>query len=98
MYRNMWEVFWWNGIKRAIADFVAKCPNCQQRVMIFGKKGKPSPRYVGPYRIFKRVSKVAYELELAAKLAAIHPVFHIILLKRCVGNPASIVPLESVVV
>ncbi|WMV49339.1 hypothetical protein MTR67_042724 [Solanum verrucosum] len=24
------EVFWWNSMKRDIANFVAKCPNCQQ--------------------------------------------------------------------
>ncbi|WMV09513.1 hypothetical protein MTR67_002898 [Solanum verrucosum] len=65
-------------------------------VMRFGKKEKLSPRYVGPYEILKRVCKVAYELELPAKLAAVHPVFHISLLKKCVGDPASIVPLESV--
>ncbi|WMV41499.1 hypothetical protein MTR67_034884 [Solanum verrucosum] len=67
-------------------------------VMRFGKKGKVSPRYVGPYRILKRIGKVAYELELPADLAAVHPVFHISLLKKCVGDPASIVPLESVAV
>lgn len=38
-----------------------------------------------------------YELELPAKLA-MHQVFHISLLKKCVGDPASIVPLESVAV
>ena len=67
-------------------------------VMRFFKRGKPSPRYVGPYKILKRVGKVAYELELQAKLAEVHSVFHISLLKKCVGDPAFIVPLESVVV
>ncbi|WMV13471.1 hypothetical protein MTR67_006856 [Solanum verrucosum] len=67
-------------------------------VMRFGKKWKLNPRYVSPYRILKRISKVAYELELQADLAAVHPVFHISLLKKCVGDPASIVPLESVAV
>ncbi|WMV19310.1 hypothetical protein MTR67_012695 [Solanum verrucosum] len=46
--------------------------------------------------ILKRVGKVDYELELPAELAAVHPVFHILLLKKCVGDPTSIVPLESV--
>ncbi|WMV13485.1 hypothetical protein MTR67_006870 [Solanum verrucosum] len=67
-------------------------------VMRFGKKGKLSPRYVGPYKILKRVANVAYEFELSAELAAVHPAFHISLLKKCVGDPTSIVPLESVVV
>ena len=30
MYRNLRKVYWWNGMKRDIADFVSKCPNCQQ--------------------------------------------------------------------
>ncbi|WMV13586.1 hypothetical protein MTR67_006971 [Solanum verrucosum] len=67
-------------------------------VMRFGKKGKLSPRYVGPYRILKMIGKVAYELELPADLATVHPVFHISLLKKCVGDPTSIVPLETVAV
>ncbi|WMV24067.1 hypothetical protein MTR67_017452 [Solanum verrucosum] len=67
-----------------------------KEVMRFGKKGKLSPRYVGPYRILKRIGKVAYELELPADLAAVHPVFHISLLKKFMGDPTSVVPLESV--
>ncbi|WMV29228.1 hypothetical protein MTR67_022613 [Solanum verrucosum] len=65
-------------------------------VMRFGKKGKLNPRYVGPYKMLKRVGKVAYELEFPTELAAVYPIFHILLLKKCVGNPASIMPLESV--
>jgi len=30
MYHDLQELFWWNGMKRDIADFVAKCPNFQQ--------------------------------------------------------------------
>ena len=30
MYRNLQEFYWWNGMKRDIADFVSKCPNCKQ--------------------------------------------------------------------
>ncbi|WMV46310.1 hypothetical protein MTR67_039695 [Solanum verrucosum] len=44
------------------------------------------------------IGKVAYELELPTELAAVHPVIHISLLKKCVGDPASIIPLERVAV
>ena len=30
IYRDLREVYWWNVMKRDIADFVSKCPNCQQ--------------------------------------------------------------------
>ena len=30
MYHNLREVFWWEGFKKDITEFVAKCPNFQQ--------------------------------------------------------------------
>ena len=42
-------------------------------MMRCGKKGKIIPIYAGPYKNIKRVGKVAYELHLQAKLAALHP-------------------------
>jgi len=30
MYRDLREIYWWNGMKRDIAKFVARCSNCQQ--------------------------------------------------------------------
>ncbi|WMV50007.1 hypothetical protein MTR67_043392 [Solanum verrucosum] len=64
-------------------------------VMRFGKKGKLSPRYVGPYKILKCVEKVAYELKLPTELAPVHPVLHISMLKKCIGDLVSILPLEG---
>ncbi|WMV37824.1 hypothetical protein MTR67_031209 [Solanum verrucosum] len=65
-------------------------------VMRFGKKGKLSPRYIGPYRISKRAGKVAYELELPQELVAVHPIFHISMLKNCMGDPSIIIPTEDI--
>ncbi|KAH0636443.1 hypothetical protein KY289_036358 [Solanum tuberosum] len=63
-------------------------------VMRYGKKGKLSPWYIGPYRISKRIGNVAYELDLPQELAVVHPVFHISMLKKCIG--LSWVQLERV--
>ena len=30
MYHDLREVFWWEGLEKNIAEFIAKCPNCQQ--------------------------------------------------------------------
>ncbi|WMV07494.1 hypothetical protein MTR67_000879 [Solanum verrucosum] len=56
-------------------------------VMRFGKKGKLSPQYIGPYRISKRIGNVGYELELPQELAVVHLVFHVSMLKKCMRDP-----------
>ena len=30
IYCDLREVYWWDGLKRDIEEFVARCPNCQQ--------------------------------------------------------------------
>ncbi|WMV54704.1 hypothetical protein MTR67_048089 [Solanum verrucosum] len=64
-------------------------------VMRFGKKGKLCPRYVSPYKILRRAGNFAYELDLPNELASMHLVFHVSMLKNCVGDPTSIVSLEG---
>ena len=60
-----------------------------------GKKGKLSPHYVGHYEILQRVSKVVCELKLPSELASVHPVFHVSMLKKCIGDPESILPIKG---
>jgi hypothetical protein len=49
----------------------------------FKVKGKLSSRFVGPFRIFRRVGEMAYQLELPDHLSDVHDVFHVSQLKKC---------------
>jgi hypothetical protein len=49
----------------------------------FQVHGKLAPRYIGPYKVLKRVGAVAYRLELLEEMSDIHPVFHVSQLRRC---------------
>ncbi|WMV50719.1 hypothetical protein MTR67_044104 [Solanum verrucosum] len=64
-------------------------------VMRFGKTRTLSPRYVGPYQVLKCVGKVSYELDLPNELALVYPVFHVSMLKKCIGDLVSIISLEG---
>ena len=55
-------------------------------VMRFGKRGKISPRYIGPFEVLKHVGEVAYKLALPPELSGVHPVFHVSMLKRYHGD------------
>ena len=60
------------------------------------KRGKLSPRYIGPFEVLKRVGEVAYELALSPGLSGVHPVFHVSMLKRYHGDGNYIIRWDSV--
>ena len=59
-------------------------------VMRFGKKGKLSPCYMGPYEIMERIREVVYRLRLPPELAKIHDVFHVSMLRKYMENPSHV--------
>ncbi|XP_059314163.1 uncharacterized protein LOC132064984 [Lycium ferocissimum] len=70
--------------------------NSYQGVMRFGRKGKLSPRYIGPYEITRRVGNVTYEERLPAKISTVHPVFHISMLRLYKPDPSHVLNYEEV--
>ncbi|GKA33792.1 putative reverse transcriptase domain-containing protein [Tanacetum coccineum] len=64
-------------------------------VVRFGKRGKLNPRFVGPFKVIKRVGDVAYKLELPEELSRVHNTFHVSNLKKCHADEPLAVPLDG---
>ena len=64
-------------------------------VKTFGVKGKLAPRYIRPYQIQARRGEVAYQLSLPEILSAVHDVFHMSQLKKCLRVPKEKFPTED---
>jgi hypothetical protein len=61
----------------------------------FKVKGKLSPHFIGPFRVFRRVGEMAYQLELPNNLSGEHNVFHMSQLKKCLRVPEEQLPMEE---
>ena len=61
----------------------------------FGVRGKLAPRYVGPYKILARCGSVAYHIQLPNILSAVHNIFHVSQLKKCLWVPDEAVEVEG---
>ncbi|GJT86714.1 putative reverse transcriptase domain-containing protein [Tanacetum coccineum] len=65
-------------------------------VVQFGKRGKLSPRYIGPFKILSRVGPEAYKLKLPRELQGVYNTFHDSNLKKCLSDEDLIIPLDEV--
>ena len=60
-------------------------------VVRFGKRGKLSPRFIGPFEILERIGTVTYRLVLPPSMLGVHEVFHISILRKYTPDPAHVV-------
>ncbi|KAL4347811.1 hypothetical protein GQ457_17G010440 [Hibiscus cannabinus] len=83
-------------IEYVVGDKVFLKVSPWKKVMRFGRKGKLSPRYIGPYEIVGRVGPVAYRLLLPPELERIHDVFHVLMLRKYRSDPSHVMPVEEI--
>ncbi|KAG8491589.1 hypothetical protein CXB51_014771 [Gossypium anomalum] len=67
-----------------------------KKVLRFGKKGKLSPRFTGPFEVIERVGPLAYRLALPIELEKIHNVFHVSMLRHYRSDPSHVISQTEV--
>ncbi|GJS19335.1 putative reverse transcriptase domain-containing protein [Tanacetum coccineum] len=80
----------------SVGDMVMLKVSPWKGVIRFGKRGKLSPWYIGPFKIIERIGPVAYKLVLPKKLRGIHNTFHVSNLKRCLADENLIILLKEI--
>ena len=78
-----------------VGDYVYLKVSPMRGVHRFGIHGKLAPRYVGPYKVLAQCGLVAYRLQLPNILSAVHDVFHVSQLKKCLWVPDETVEIEG---
>ncbi|KAL4384851.1 hypothetical protein GQ457_15G012120 [Hibiscus cannabinus] len=67
-----------------------------KKIFRFGKKGKLSPRFIGPFEVIEEVGPVAYRLALPPEFSKIHDVFHVSMLRKYKSNPSHVLEPDEV--
>ena len=83
-------------VQFGVGDHVFLKISPMKGVMRFGKKGKLTPRYIGPFEILDRVGNVSYRLSLPPNFGHVHPVFHISMLRKYVPHPSHILQTQEI--
>ena len=74
----------------AVGDLVFLKVSPTRRVVRFGKKGKLSPRFIGPFEVVQRIGECAYRLALPPSLFGVHDVFHVLMFRKYIIDPSHV--------
>ena len=69
-------------IEFEIGDFVFLKVSPSKGIIRFGKKGKLSPRFIGPFEVLERVGSIAYRIALPPALSHVHDIFHVSMIRK----------------
>ena len=72
----------WGSLEFEVGDHVFLKVMPKRGVVKFGKRGKLSSRYIGPFEVLGRVGTVAYWLALPPSLSGLHATFHVSMLQK----------------
>ena len=81
-----------------VSDHVFMKVMLKREVVRFGKRGKLTPKYIGPFEVLERVGTVAYRLTLPPSLSGVHEVFHVFMLRKYTPGPAHVVDWGGIIV
>ena len=74
-----------------VGDHVSLKMIPKRGVVRFGKRGKLSPIFIGPFEILERIGIVVYWLVLLPSMTGVHEVFHVSMLQKYTPDPAHVV-------
>ena len=67
-------------------------------VVMFGKRGKLSPKFIRPFEVLERVGALAYRLALPLSLSRVHEIFHFSMLQKYTPDPTHLVDWGELII
>ncbi|GJZ28369.1 putative reverse transcriptase domain-containing protein [Tanacetum coccineum] len=92
MYQDLRPLYWWPNMKASIATYVIW--KWERITMDFVSELPRTPS--GPFKILARVGPVAYTLELPEELKGIHSMFHVLNLKKYLGEGVIVISIDEI--
>nr|GEU70715.1 reverse transcriptase domain-containing protein [Tanacetum cinerariifolium] len=78
-----------------VRDHVMLKVSPRKGVIRFEKRVKLNLRYIRPFKILKKISPVAYNLELPVELINVYNTFHVSNLKKCLSDESLVISMKE---